>query len=112
MTTHADENSSTSQGSPDFSDAAATPSGDIKIEKIEGHLECLEDAETEEEQELADVKINEETEELVIKEELEEKPCTDEVEIMKIEVENEENEDFFKDLKENNEEDNEDFFFI
>ena len=35
MTTHTDENPSTSHGSPDFSDAAATPSGEIKIEKIE-----------------------------------------------------------------------------
>ena len=45
MTTHADENSSTSQGSPDFSDAAVTPGGDIKIEKIEDDFDFLEDDE-------------------------------------------------------------------
>ena len=72
MRTHTDENPGTSHESPNFSNTVATPSDDIKIEKVESDFE-FEDAETYEEEQLEDAEINdEETEELIIKEELEE----------------------------------------
>ena len=45
MTTHTDENPSTSQENPKFSDTVATPSGDITIEEVEGDFDFLDDAE-------------------------------------------------------------------
>ena len=85
ITTHIDESPSASQKTPDLYDTLATPSDDIQIEKVEGDFDFLEDAETYKEGELKVVKINyEET-------------------IVKKEVDNEENEDFSKEPKENNE---------
>ena len=100
MTTHTDENPSTSKGSSDFSDAAATTSGDIKVEKIEDDFDFLEDDEMYEEEELEDVKLSyEETEELSTKKEFEDK-AWDAEEIVKHEADNEEKEDFSQKLKE------------
>ena len=127
MRTHTDENPSTSHKNPNFSDDVATPSGDIKIEKVESDFE-FEDAETYEEEQLEDAEINyEEREELIMKEELEDTVYTEVVhaeEVVKMEADNEENADFSETIKENKEplemivkkevlmlkEDNEEFF--
>ena len=103
MRTHTDKNPSTLQESPELFDTAATPSGDIEIEKIEGGFGFIEDAEIYKEEELENTEINYEETELIMKEEVEENA--------------EENEDFSKDIfmvKEEIEgeikEDNADFF--
>ena len=87
--THTDENPSSSHESFEFS--LAPPSSDIEIEKIEDDFDFpeLEDGNYEE------------IEELSTKKELE--VCTNTDEIEKREGENEENEDFRKELKENKE---------
>ena len=97
MTKHTDENPGTSQENPEIlSDAAATSSGDIEIEEIEGDF--LEDAEIYQEEELEEAKINyEEAEELIIKEELEDDVYTHAEKIAKREAENE---DFSNENKE------------
>ena len=99
MTTHTEENPSTSLGSPEILDAAATASGDIKVEKIEDDFGFLEDDEMYQEEELEDVKLNYEETELSIKEELENQ-AWDAEEIVKNEPENEEKKDFPRKLKE------------
>ena len=87
MTTHTDENPSTSQENPNFSDTVATPSGDIIIEEVEGDFDFLGYAENREDEESEVVKKDEETE-LIIKEELEDTVYTDAEEIVTNEAEN------------------------
>ena len=97
MTTHTDENPSTSQESPGFSDAAATLSDDIKVEKIEDDFYFLEDDEMYQEEELEDVTLYYEETELNIKEELEDKAW----DAVKHEGDIEDNAGFSKKMKEN-----------
>ena len=68
----------------------ATPSGNIKVEKIEDDFDFLEDDEMYEEEELVDVKLNYEETELILKED----KTWDAEEIVKQEADIEEEEDY------------------
>ena len=75
----------------------------FKAALIEDGFDFPENAEIYKEEELEDAKNYEEAEELVIKEELEVKVYTDAEEFVKMEVGNEGNEDFSRELKEDKE---------